>query len=242
MIVYKTINKINNKFYVGYDTKNDSTYLGSGKILKRAIEKYGRENFVKEILEKCNNEQELVKREIYWIDRLNATNKDIGYNIATGGNGGRLGDEVNEKRKKSLTGRKFSDEHKNNLSKSLSGRKLSDGHHKKIIESRKNNGKPWASDQWKQNQAKFMKGNNYWKYNTDFSMPKAEKNSASFVYEIRTPNDEIIKIVSRTNLDSFAKQISKNQSRGGKFRSKEIVDYGESKGYVLIKKYRQGRI
>jgi len=46
-IIYKTTNKINNKFYVGYDTKNNPKYLGSGLLLKRAIEKYGQENFKK---------------------------------------------------------------------------------------------------------------------------------------------------------------------------------------------------
>ena len=241
MIIYKTTNKINGKFYVGKDTYNNTKYLGSGKILKRAIKKYGKENFEKEILEECTNEQELKDREIFWIDKLNATNKDIGYNIAIGGVGGRLGDEVNEKRKRSLTGRKFSVEHKNNLSKSLSGRKLSDGQHERIVESRRNNGRPRASEEWSRKTSERMMGNEYWKNITDFSRPKAEKNPASFVYEIKTPENKIIKMVSRTNLDVFAREISKLQRRGNKFRSKELVDFGESKGYVLIRKYRQGK-
>ena len=43
MIIYKTINKINNKIYVGQDSKNNYNYLGSGKILKKAINKYNKE-------------------------------------------------------------------------------------------------------------------------------------------------------------------------------------------------------
>ena len=41
MIIYKTTNLINGKFYIGKDSKNDPNYLGSGKILKKAFKKYG---------------------------------------------------------------------------------------------------------------------------------------------------------------------------------------------------------
>jgi len=88
MIVYKTINLINNKIYIGKDTHNNPKYLGSGVILLNAIKKYGKENFKKEILEKCETIKRLNEREIYWIDFYNATNKSIGYNIGFGGEGG----------------------------------------------------------------------------------------------------------------------------------------------------------
>jgi len=83
MIIYKTINLINKNFYIGQDSKNDTGYLGSGKLLKRAIQKYGRNNFQKEVLEYCETKEELNEREIFWIEKL----KPI-YNIAKGGSGG----------------------------------------------------------------------------------------------------------------------------------------------------------
>ncbi len=86
MIIYKTTNKVNGKFYVGKDERNEPTYLGSGLILNRAIEKYGKENFEKEIIETCSNKKELSEREIFWISELSATT--VGYNIALGGAGG----------------------------------------------------------------------------------------------------------------------------------------------------------
>ncbi len=45
MIIYKTTNLVNQKFYVGKDTHNNPNYYGSGKRLKLAIQKYGIENF-----------------------------------------------------------------------------------------------------------------------------------------------------------------------------------------------------
>ena len=86
MIIYKTTNLISGKFYIGKDKYNNENYIGSGKILKNAIYKYGKENFTKEIIEFCNNYEELNEKEIFWIDFTSAT--ENGYNIATGGDGG----------------------------------------------------------------------------------------------------------------------------------------------------------
>lgn len=87
MVIYKTTNLINGKFYVGKDESNNPKYLGSGKILKLAINKNGVENFKKEILEECSTKEELNEKEKYWIDVLSATT--LGYNIAEGGTGGK---------------------------------------------------------------------------------------------------------------------------------------------------------
>jgi|LakMenEpi03Aug12_release.lakeMendotaPanAssembly.Ray.scaffolds.fasta_scaffold991334_2 group I intron endonuclease len=83
MIIYKTTNIINGNFYIGQDSKNNPMYLGSGKLLNRAIKKYGRSSFKKEIIETCLSKQELNEREIFWINKLEPI-----YNIAKGGNGG----------------------------------------------------------------------------------------------------------------------------------------------------------
>lgn len=53
--IYKTTCLATGKLYIGKHMaktdKVDKSYLGSGKLLKYAIERYGRENFVQEILE-----------------------------------------------------------------------------------------------------------------------------------------------------------------------------------------------
>ena len=90
--IYMIENLINNKKYIGKricrcDIEHDK-YLGSGKILKQAIQKYGKENFRKTILEICSTKDELNNKEKYWIKHFDACNSDLFYNIAEGGDGG----------------------------------------------------------------------------------------------------------------------------------------------------------
>lgn len=80
MIIYKTINLINGKQYIGSSINNKPNYLGSGKWVKLAIKKYGKENFRKEILEHCNNFEQLKEREEYWIKHYDAFNNTKFYN------------------------------------------------------------------------------------------------------------------------------------------------------------------
>jgi len=106
MIIYKTTNLVNGKIYIGQDKYNNPNYLGSGKILQLAFQKYGIENFRKEILEKCKSAEDLNERERYWIDYYSSTNIKIGYNIAFGGNGG---DTISNHPKKDEIGKKHSE-------------------------------------------------------------------------------------------------------------------------------------
>ena len=88
MQIYKITNLINNKIYIGKDTTSDPNYFGSGLLIKRSLKKYGIENFIKEIIDKTDDYDELSKKEIHWISKYESTKRDIGYNISTGGDGG----------------------------------------------------------------------------------------------------------------------------------------------------------
>ena len=87
-IVYKTTNLINGKMYIGVDSKNDPIYLGSGKLLKIALEKYGIENFQKETLAEFSNVEEAYGYERKLIESLDAVNSNSYYNLMDGGKGG----------------------------------------------------------------------------------------------------------------------------------------------------------
>jgi hypothetical protein len=93
MIVYLTTNLINGRKYIGKDTRNRPSYLGSGKILKQAIKKYGKKNIKKEILAHANNVKELEYLEKYYIRYYNADDSIDFYNIMGGGTGGKTIDQ-----------------------------------------------------------------------------------------------------------------------------------------------------
>ena len=82
MVVYKTTNLINGKKYIGMDSHNNPKYLGSGTAFLKAIKKYGRNNFKKEILEYCSSIDELEKRETYWINYYDAIHDKNFYNLS----------------------------------------------------------------------------------------------------------------------------------------------------------------
>lgn len=95
-LIYKITNIVNNKIYIGkHKTENiNDDYMGSGILLKRAQNLYGKNNFIKEILCECSSNKELNEKEIEYIQKYNSTNKDIGYNISKGGDGGDIKSEL----------------------------------------------------------------------------------------------------------------------------------------------------
>lgn len=85
-IIYLTVNLVNGMGYVGFHyTSADDGYFGSGKILKRAVKKYGKEAFRRVILDHYDTLNDLELKETYWIELLNTRNRKIGYNITKGG-------------------------------------------------------------------------------------------------------------------------------------------------------------
>ena len=103
--IYITTNKVNGKIYIGKRQKAvyDKSYYGSGKYLKRAIEKYGIENFENHIIEWCETPEKLNEREIYWIAKYNCNAKNkFGYNISKGGTGGNIYQYMSENRRNEI--------------------------------------------------------------------------------------------------------------------------------------------
>ena len=88
-LIYKITNLTNNKVYIGkhitYD-KNDD-YFGSGKLIRRAVEKHGVQNFKKEILFECSNEEEMNQKEKEIVNEKFVKSKNT-YNLKIGGDGG----------------------------------------------------------------------------------------------------------------------------------------------------------
>lgn len=84
--IYKTTCIINNKIYIGaHKTKNvNDDYLGSGKLLKRAIKKYGKDAFIKEVLFIFDNDIDMFAKERELITE-EFVESDENYNCKLGG-------------------------------------------------------------------------------------------------------------------------------------------------------------
>jgi hypothetical protein len=122
--VYKTINDINGRFYIGVhqskDIENDP-YFGSGRNLKHAIKKYGKKNFHREILFEFDTSEAAYKKELEIVnpDFLNLYD-GITYNMGEGGNGGRVYSTP------PWLGRKHTEEEKHKISESNKGKIISE--------------------------------------------------------------------------------------------------------------------
>lgn len=123
--IYKITNKINGRYYIGkHITENlNDSYMGSGKLIKKAIEKYGIENFEKKIVKIYDNEHDMNIAESLLID-LN--NKQI-YNLQPGGKGSwsyinenNLSNNKDSKKKKSDSMKEYwTEEKRKNKSESM---------------------------------------------------------------------------------------------------------------------------
>ena len=139
--IYSVKNVINNKIYVGkHQTNNlDDGYMGSGILIKEAIKKYGKENFIKEILFVFDNEEDMNKKEKEIITEEFVSDKNT-YNIGVGGEGGphfkgkSHTKESISKRTESRKGLVLSEESRQKISESNRRRIISDETRKKLAE------------------------------------------------------------------------------------------------------------
>ena len=109
--IYKTTD-INGKIYIGQHHGNfDHYYFGSGSIISKIIHKR-KPLLIVELIEECDNQDELNKKEDYWIDKYNSRNPDFGYNILPGGQCYdyskvyKQSEETNKKKSLSLKGKR----------------------------------------------------------------------------------------------------------------------------------------
>jgi group I intron endonuclease len=159
MIIYKVTNLINNKIYIGKTLKTLSkrkschfahAKAGSSNYFHRAIRKYGKENFVWEVIDQCLFAESLVAMEKYYIEKFNCQ-KPNGYNLTAGGEGMfgyKYSEESKQKMREShgekqkginhpMYGKHHSEEAKNKMRIGHIGKKQTAEHKKKKVESRK---------------------------------------------------------------------------------------------------------
>lgn len=114
MIVYKAVNKVNGKVYIGYTSKSlleriyghikkskNNKEKSFNQSFKLALRKYGSENFEWEELFNCETKDEACQLEIDMIKKFNSLTPN-GYNMTFGGEGGIPNEETKKKISDSL--------------------------------------------------------------------------------------------------------------------------------------------
>jgi hypothetical protein len=113
--IYKVICNINKKYYIGmHSTSNlEDGYFGSGKVLKRSLNKHGKENHVIEILEWLPDRSSLKVREREIVNESLLSNP-MCMNLMIGGEGGKISD-AQQKERSVFGGKGFSRKLKEDL-------------------------------------------------------------------------------------------------------------------------------
>ena len=141
--IYKIINVLDSKIYVGYATnfrKRKAAHLSDLRKnkhknihLQRAFNRDGEVNFKIELIEECLKD-ELIQKEDFWCKKLNTHNDKFGYNLLGTGEKGLIGHskETCEKISKSKLGKKLSEEHCKNIGLAKKDIPLSEEHKEKL--------------------------------------------------------------------------------------------------------------
>lgn len=109
--VYKIINNINGRIYIGQTVRNVNDRFAEhcrynqrtkNMPIVNAINKYGRDNFSCETICTCFSRDELNERESFYIRYFDSSTKANGYNIASGGGNGYSCEYKTEAEKKEI--------------------------------------------------------------------------------------------------------------------------------------------
>jgi len=234
--IYKTVNLTNGKAYIGQhstDIEYDN-YRGSGPKLLEDIKKYGLDNFVRGIIEYCEDKEELNEREKYWIKYYNTIEE--GYNICKGG-----GDyPVLYGKNNGFYGKKHSDETKEKIRKSREG---------KTPWNKGKTGIYQASEKQKKIASERHSGEGNWNYgkkgelSPSFGLKRSKKTKKLYsetkkgaknpnvgVFEILTPDDK--KYITASGIPDFLEKHPE-------YNSKKWVLYHSKR---LNKRYQGWRV
>ena len=124
-ILYKTINKVNQNFYIGVHSTDDmhfgtteyqDPYIGSGNIISEALKKYGRESFDVEVIAYFDDVEDAYRAEAEIVTEQFLQEHSECYNLNVGGFKPPIVDWI---------GRKHSEESKQLISQNKKGHKYS---------------------------------------------------------------------------------------------------------------------
>lgn len=148
-IVYMHENKINHKKYIGITCQKPTQRWRGGKgykigLFKKAIDKYGWDNFNHIVLFERLSKDEACKKEIELIDKYKTMNNNYGYNLCEGGNltlgyhhTEKSKEKMRNKRKGMYVGKNNPMYGKSGKLAPMYGKHLTEEHKRKISEAKK---------------------------------------------------------------------------------------------------------
>lgn len=149
--IYLLTDSRNGKQYIGKHIGTNKNYFSGGIIPNKIAKKYGKDVFIKEIIEKnIVDEKILIDKEMYYIKKYNTFNN--GYNLTEGGDGGgswilkktkNEKEKISETKRKSNIGRVFSDDTLKKMSVAKKGIPLTEEHKKNISNAQSGKNHPW---------------------------------------------------------------------------------------------------
>lgn len=225
--VYKITNTINGKCYIGKSSRDIEYRLEQHKNnhnsrphLQNAIKKYGINNFIFEIIEVCNTEEDCIIRERYWIEYYDSMNN--GYNYTTGGEG-KSGFKLSEESR-----RKISESSKNLIGEKnpFYGKTHTEETKRKIGEKSLgkipwNKGKPWSEEVRKKikDHSAHLSGKDHPMYG------KRGKDAPNYGKHMSEENREKLRIANTgKELSKETRQKISNSIKGRKHMNNGIID------------------
>lgn len=189
-LIYKTTNLLNEMYYIGcHQTDNiHDGYMGSGKRLKRAIKKYGKENFIVEILKIVSSKEEMFDLEKSIVN-AELVMDPLSYNLKIGGSGGNPGIVG------AFTGRKHTEEAKELIRQASLKQIITDQKRQNLRDSNWSKKDPEAHREHMRRIAKIPKTEEH-----------NRKITASKIGKILINNGIIAKRIDKNDLTSFEEQ------------------------------------
>lgn len=252
---YVITNKLDQKYYYGIHStdKLDDGYFGSGTKLRKAIQKYGQENFTKEIVRFFNSREEASLFESQNVTKELIDNPNC-YNLRTGGDvvrlpGGCFSEEVKLRMKKAQQIIHSRSEYREKISRATRGKVRSEETRQKISKARLGVSRPELrkpkSEEHRLKLSKALKGRKlseehvehlkHPKYNSTYVKTQKHK---EHILQAKKTNGTFVRSENTKSKISVARKGKIWVIRDGR---KKLISPEESEkfimeGYVLVKK------
>ena len=217
-IIYVIINKINDKKYIGQTRKKlNERWNGTEKSFLRnykqnphlinSVKKYRIKNFKRKILDFAQNQEELDKKEEFYIQKYNTLDHNFGYNLKHGGLKGKHTQETAGKIGKASKARWEDPEMRKKMIKRMKGIK--------------------KSKEWREKKSKEKKENGHW----------CGENNPIYIPELRKKRDKNYKEWLEKHLQRLENDSEYKKKCYPKFYTiGEAIKIFDENGFILLEK------